>query len=43
MRADRVEVSRDSSKDKWVVRIQTGEYVLRRYCGAPKSADEQAV
>jgi hypothetical protein len=43
MRADRVEVSWDAKKETWVVRIQTGEYVLRRYCRAPKSADDQAL
>jgi hypothetical protein len=43
MLADRVEVSWDSSKDQWLVRIQAGEYVVRRHCGAPKSADDQAL
>jgi len=40
MRADRVEVSWDASKWKWLVRIETGEEVIRRHCQAPKNADE---
>jgi hypothetical protein len=43
MTADRVEVSWDPSKTKWLVRIQSGEEVIRRYCDAPKNADEQAL
>ena len=43
MRADRVEVFWDSKKDKWMVRIHAGEDVIRRYCGAPKGADEEAL
>lgn len=40
MTADRVEVSWDSGKSKWLVRIQSGEEVIRRFCSAPKNADE---
>jgi hypothetical protein len=43
MRADRVEVSWDNDKKKWVVRIQAGEEVIRRYCNSPKDADEQKI
>ena len=43
MRADKVEVSWDDSKRKWLVRIVSGEEVIRRFCDLPKSADEQAV
>ncbi|HEV2387365.1 MAG TPA: hypothetical protein VGS20_08930 [Candidatus Acidoferrales bacterium] len=43
MRADRVEVSWDAPKSKWVVRIQSGEEVIRRHCDAPKTADEQTL
>ena len=43
MRPDRVEVSWDAGKAKWLVRIQTGEEVIRRYCDAPKGADEQTL
>jgi hypothetical protein len=43
MRADRVEVSWDAGKAKWLVRIVNGEEVIRRYCNLPKNADEQAV
>jgi len=40
MRADRVEVSWDAAKSNWLVRIETGEEVIRRHCRAPKNADE---
>ena len=40
MTADRVEISWDPGKSKWLVRIQNGEEVIRRYCDAPKNADE---
>jgi hypothetical protein len=43
MRADRVEVSWDADKHKWLLRIQTGEEVIRRYCTVPKDADEQTL
>jgi hypothetical protein len=40
MRADRTEVSWDSEKSKWLVRIAIGEEVIRRYCDLPQSASE---
>jgi len=40
MRADRVEISWDAAKSNWLVRIETGEEVIRRHCQAPKNADE---
>ena len=40
MRADRAEVSWDSEKSKWLVRIAVGEEVIRRYCDLPRSAAE---
>jgi phosphomannomutase len=43
MTADRVEVSWDPGKSKWLVRIQSGEEVIRRYCDSPKNADEQTL
>ena len=43
MRADGAEVSRDAAKSKWLVRIQTGEEVIRRHCDAPKDADEKSL
>lgn len=43
MTADRVEVSWDPGKSKWLTRIQSGEEVIRRYCDAPKNADETAL
>jgi hypothetical protein len=41
MRADRVEVSWDNDKKKWLVRIQVGEEFIRRYCNSPKDVNEQ--
>ena len=41
--ADRVEISWDSAKNKWLVRIQAGEEVIRRHADLPKNADEQAL
>lgn len=43
MRVDRVEVSWDAEKHKWLLRIQSGEEVIRRYSPAPKDADEQTL
>jgi len=43
MRADSVEVSWDNAKSKWVIRIQTGEEVIRRYSTLGKNADEPAL
>lgn len=43
MRADRTEVSWDGSKSKWLVRIEVGEEVIRRYCDLPQNADQQTV
>jgi hypothetical protein len=40
MRADRVEVSWDEGKKSWLVRIESGEEVIRRYCKEGKSVDE---
>ena len=43
MRADLVEVSWDAAKSSWLVRIQSGEEVIRRHCDLPQNADEQAL
>ncbi|HEY1472346.1 MAG TPA: hypothetical protein VGF61_25130 [Candidatus Acidoferrum sp.] len=43
MRADHVEVSWDAEKSNWLVRIKSGEEVIRRHCNLPKDADEQTV
>jgi len=40
MRADRVEVSWDEGKKSWLVRIGSGEEVIRRYCKEAKNVDE---
>lgn len=41
--ADRINLSWDTDKKKWLVRIQVGEAVIRRYCDEPKNADDQAL
>ncbi len=41
MRADRVEVSWDAHKSEWLVRIESGEEVVRRHIRAPQDADDQ--
>jgi len=43
MRADRVEVSWDNDKSDWVIRIQSGDEVIRRHCKVPKDADEKTL
>jgi hypothetical protein len=43
MRPDRVEVLRDAAKSKWLIRIETGEEVIRRHCDVPKNADDQTL
>lgn len=43
MQADRVELSWDDNKSKWMVRIQVGEEVIRRYCDLSRSAGEPAL
>lgn len=43
MNADDVNLSWDPDKKKWLVRIQVGEAVIRRYCNQPKNADEQVL
>jgi hypothetical protein len=43
MQADRVQVSWDSAKSKWLVRIEAGDEVLRRPFNASKNADDQSL
>jgi hypothetical protein len=43
MRPDEVEISWDKAKSKWLIRIESGEEVIRRYCDAPKNAGEQTL
>lgn len=40
MKADKVEVSWDEAKTKWLIRIVVGEEVIRRYCDDDKNADQ---
>jgi hypothetical protein len=41
MRADKTEISWDTEKSKWLVRISAGEEVIRRYCDLPRNADQK--
>jgi hypothetical protein len=43
MHADKVEVSWDPEKAKWLARITSGEEVIRRHFDAPKNADEKTL
>lgn len=43
MKADRVEVSKDGSKNRWLIRIQVGEEVIRRHADAGDDADESTL
>jgi hypothetical protein len=43
MTADRAEVSRDEQHDRWLIRIQVGEEVIRRPCHESKNADEETL
>jgi len=43
MQADRVELSWDDAKSKWMVRIQVGEEVIRRHCDLPRNSDENSL
>ena len=40
MQANRVEVSRDPQGNRWLIRIQVGEEVIRRHCDEANDADE---
>lgn len=43
MRADQVEVLWDDNKNKWTVRIQAGDEVIRRPCDLPKAASDETL
>jgi hypothetical protein len=43
LRADRVEVTWDKSRSTWLIRITSGEEVIRRSCKLPKDSNEQAL
>jgi hypothetical protein len=43
MRADRVEMSWDTEKSQWLVRIVNGEEVVRRHVKLASSADDGAL
>ncbi len=41
MHADKVELSWDGGKHKWLVRIEAGSEVIRRHCNQSRDADEE--
>jgi hypothetical protein len=43
MRLDSVEVSWDTQKSKWLVRLVSGDEVIRRHIEARKDADDPAL
>jgi hypothetical protein len=43
MDADRVEVSWDAEKSRWLIRIEVGAEVIRRHAKEPKDADDHAL
>jgi hypothetical protein len=43
MNADRINISWDPDRKKWLVRIQVGGEVIRRYCNNPKDADDSTL
>ena len=43
MNADRVEVSWDAEKNRWLIRIEVGAEVIRRACKEPKNADDKTL
>ena len=43
LHAERADVSWDSGKSKWLVRIHVGDEVIRRYWKASKDADPDAL
>jgi hypothetical protein len=43
MKADRVQISRDEPGNRWLIRIQVGEEVIRRHSTEPKDASEAAL
>jgi hypothetical protein len=43
MRADQVEASWDPAKNKWLLRIQVGEEVVRRHCDVADNVDDETL
>lgn len=43
MQADRLEVSWDTERSKWLVRIEAGDEVIRRRFDAPQSMDDRSL
>jgi hypothetical protein len=41
MAPDKVELTWDEGKRKWLVRIEVGNEVIRRHCDHKRDADEQ--
>jgi hypothetical protein len=43
MQADKVEVSWDATRKKWLIRIIVGEEVIRRYCNDAQNTDQSTL
>lgn len=43
MKADHVEISRDEQANRWLIKIQVGEEVIRRPCHESKDADKETL
>ena len=43
MHADRVQISWDTHKSRWIVKIEAGSEVIRRQCDHSRDADEQTL
>jgi len=41
MKADSVEIIRDEKSNRWVIKIQVGEEVIRRPCHEPQDTDHE--
>ena len=43
MDADRIEVSWDADKNRWLIRIEVGAEVIRRHAKEPQNADDRTL
>jgi len=41
MHVDNVELSWDLGRHKWMVRIEAGSEVIRRFCDQPRDSDDE--
>ena len=43
MRADKIQMSWDSEKHNWLVRLEAGTEVIRRHCKQPRDANDETL